>query len=184
MGRCVGATMTPPASASGDGSLRVRRGRHWVTAGLVVAGIGAAAATVVVAATGGAPTAAQRVQIVVSTTPELSCDIGPDVVLAGIRHIDVRMAPAPTRISTTTPTPAAGSSTGPDTTMHNGGGPVTVRLVRDAGQVVFEVTATDTDNGEPAVPEQEMARLTAGSYTLHCRLADASVQRHLQVTNP
>ncbi len=111
----------------------------------------------------------ERVVVTVSPGPELSCEVDPDVVSSGTRHIDVR-----------TESPSTLTSTSGDDV-------VTVVLVHEDGETVFRAklsTATgDAFQRALQRPTQSMAKLTPGRYTAQCRTGRSHGEQQLRVVN-
>ena len=155
---------TPPLPndrTPGSGAEEGPRGGSWhvwlVAASSAVAGAVLAIGLVKTLSTPATrPAAEEIVRVIVTTNPELACDVEPSNVRAGVRHVQV----------------------------IDDSGAVTVLIRSSGGALVFASSGEDVDEESPRRADQEMAKLVAGEYTIECAMPTGHARQQLTVTNP
>jgi hypothetical protein len=151
-----GDTATRLPDADGSERSRLRRTRHVGMLTAIAAALLAGGLAAVFSGRSGGAADENRVRITVTTDPEPSCDVTPEVISAGVRHFEV--------------------------TANTGA--ATVRIRDSSGALVFAFSGESTDAGTSRRAHQEMAKLVAGTYLVDCGTPNGHVRQALIVRNP
>lgn len=149
-------TATPLPEADCTGRSRRRRMRPFGMLAAIAAALVAAGLIAVLSEHSSAPTDEARLRISVKTGPEPECDVTPEAIVSGVRHVDV--------------------SAETDA--------VSVRIRDSSGALIFASSGKRDDQQTPRRSGQEMARFIAGEYTVDCGTPVGHIRQPLIVTNP